>query len=178
VSDWGFFSSFVASSHHVPGTFLPPEPDKIVEALRILDCNNLRSLRICLFPNLLNPVGNEVALVDRASDCLAKLLSVITPTMRRVTFVLGYNDMPLEACKLIKWEMLQDIDWDRFPDLELVTIGLMPRHSDRLTEINARDHIRSRMPSLHARGLLHFEAMVRHPVSCFIFSIKQEKPVC
>jgi hypothetical protein len=155
-----------------------PEPDKIVEALRILDCNNLRSLRICLFPNLLNPVGNEVALVDRASDCLAKLLSVITPTMRRVTFVLGYNDMPLEACKLIKWEMLQDIDWDRFPDLELVTIGLMPRHSDRLTEINARDHIRSRMPSLHARGLLHFEAMVRHPVSCFIFSTKRERPVC
>lgn len=143
------------------------EPTKIVDALHILDCHNLLSLRICLFPNLLNPVGNEVALVDRASDCLAKMLSVITPTMRRVTFVLGYNDMPLEACKLIKWEMIQDVKWERFPDLELVTIGLMPRHSDRLTEINARDHIRGRMPSLHSRGLLHFEAMVcglRHSV--------------
>lgn len=135
------------------------EPDKIVEALHILDCRNLRSLRICLFPNLLNPVGNEVALVDRASDCLARLLSAITPTVRRVTVVLGYNDMPLEACKLIKWEMLQDVEWDRFPDLELVTIGLMPRYSDHLTELNAREHIRGRMPALHSRGLLHFEAM-------------------
>ena len=85
------------------------------------------------------------------------LIASLSPEIRRLDVILGYNDMLMGNLTTFKWETLQDASWKRLKNLEAVTFGLMPHRSDPTVEVNARQFIANQLSVLRTRNLLRFD---------------------
>ncbi|KIP11266.1 hypothetical protein PHLGIDRAFT_140255 [Phlebiopsis gigantea 11061_1 CR5-6] len=126
------------------------DPETVVQTLHLDECTQLKSLRLVIFPNTSEGSRNSAA-----SVCFSLLIGTLSPKIRRLDVILGYNDM--ENLSTFKWEALQEAPWRRLKNLEAITFELMPHRSDSSIEMNARQFISNQLPTLRARDILKFD---------------------
>lgn len=136
-----------------------------MHTLHLDECTQLKSLRLVIFPNTSEGSRNSAA-----SVCFSLLIGTLSPKIRRLDVILGYNDM--ENLSTFKWEALQEAPWRRLKNLEAITFELMPHRSDSSIEMNARQFISNQLPSLRARDILKFDTKVSDDPGLAVFTMR------
>lgn len=85
--------------------------------------------------------------MTQATECLLRILSTLAPTIKRVTIEIGPSDIVQDPP--IMWETLAMVEWQRFVDLERVTVFMRRGGSTQ-----AAEEIRQKLRILDKKGLL------------------------
>lgn len=120
---------------------------EVTQALRLDSAVRLESFHICAFPNLTLPLAVAMSRMTQATECLLRILSTLAPTIKRVTIEIGPSDIVQDPP--IMWETLAMVEWQRFVDLERVTVFMRRGGSTQ-----AAEEIRQKLRILDKKGLL------------------------